>query len=255
VKRRPALSVARLRSLRRLATHAAISAGRKLKTRANLDVVSATGKDIKLAADRWSERMVVKILQRSSDFPILSEEGGAIDGIVAADGPFWIVDPIDGSFNYFRGIPACCVSVALWSGGQPLVGVIYDFMRRELFAAVVGDGASLNGEAITVSAAGVRRQRVLFTGIPLGSTYTPARARRVVREWMAYKKVRMTGSAALALAYVACGRGDDYREDGIMFWDVAAGLAIVRAAGGTFVMRSYGERAHCLSVAARGRQS
>lgn len=241
-----------LRPLRDLAEHAARSAGRALRARTNLTVLSAKGKDIKLAADRQSERIILDVLRHDSAFPILSEESGAIGPKVTRDQPRWIVDPLDGSFNYVRGIPGYCVSVALWAEDTPLLGVIYDPARIEMFAAIVGDRAWLNGKPIAVGAARSRRTAVLFTGFPVRSRYTRLDGIRLGREWLAYKKVRMIGSAALSLAYVACGRGDAYREDGIMLWDVAAGLAILSAAGGTFVMKPYGRRDHCLSVSARG---
>jgi myo-inositol-1(or 4)-monophosphatase len=237
-----------LQPLRELAELAVLSAGRSLRERSNLKVLSSKGKDIKLAADRQAEDTVVGILRRNSDLSILSEETGEIGAIHTPDQPLWVVDPIDGSYNYKRGIPACCVSVALWAKRTPLLGVIYDFTREELFAAVVNEGAWLNRDRIRVANARRRREAVLFTGLPVGSKYTARGFGRLAREMGAYKKVRMIGSAALSLAYVACGRGDAYHEDGIMLWDVAAGLALLRAAGGRFVLKPYGRRRHCLSV-------
>jgi myo-inositol-1(or 4)-monophosphatase len=237
-----------LQPLRELAEHAAISAGRSLRKRSDLRVLSSKGKDIKLMADRQSEDMVVSILRRNSDLSILSEETGEIGATQAADRPVWVVDPIDGSYNYKRGIPACCVSLALWAERAPLLGVIYDFTREELFAAVVNEGAWLNRDRIRVAEARQPGQAVLFTGLPVESKYAARGLGRLAREMAAYKKVRMIGSAALSLAYVACGRGDVYHEDGIMLWDVAAGLALLRAAGGKFVLKPYGGRRHCLSV-------
>jgi myo-inositol-1(or 4)-monophosphatase len=239
----------RLRVLRALAERAARQAGRALHGRTNLSVLSAKGKDIKLAADRRAERVIVDLLRRENDFSILTEEAGEIGAAVDGE-PRWIVDPLDGSFNYKRGIPGCCISIALWVDDTPLVGVIYDFARDELFAAIAGEGAWLNGTRIRVSQRRPRGQAVLFTGFPVGSRYTAAAFQRRTSEILAYKKVRLVGSAALSLAYVACGRADAYHEDGIMLWDVAAGLALLQAAGGRFRVTPYGRRRHCLSVRA-----
>ena len=239
----------RLRPLLELAEHAARTAGRRSRSRSNLTVLSSIGKDIKLAADRESEDRIVTTLRKESPFSILTEERGEIGYPADRDEPRWIVDPLDGSFNYERGIPSCCISVALWSNKTPLVGVIYDFTRNELFAAIVGEGAWLNRKPIRVREQGLRREAVLFTGFPVGSKYNVRDLGRLAREMSGYKKVRMIGSAALSLAYVASGRGDAYHEDGIMWWDVAAGLAVLRAAGGTFRMKPYGRKPHCFSVA------
>src|SRR6266851_4415081 len=232
----------RLKPFRELAEHAARSAGRSLRARSDLTVLSSKGKDIKLAADRQSEQMIVDVLRSNSTFSILSEETGEIGESPALHQPRWLVDPIDGSYNYKRGIPACCVSIALWTSQAPLLGVIYDFTREELFSAIVGEGAWLNRDRLQITVARRRREAVLFTGFPVGSKRTASDLGRLAREMSAYKKVRMIGSAALSLAYVACGRGDVYHEDGIMLWDVAAGLALLRAAGGRFVLKPYSRR-------------
>lgn len=242
------ISRLQLHALREIAARSAQTAGRVLRGRSNVRVLHVRGKDIKLAADCESERIIVRLLRKHSDFPILTEEAGEIGGRDGSQGLRWIVDPLDGSYNYARGIPGCCISVALWERDEPLVGVVYDFVRDEMFTALRGEGAWLNRRQFRVGRIRSKRNGVLLTGIPLGFEYSAEGSRRFARELRRYKKVRMLGSAALSLAYVACGRGDVYHEDGIMLWDVAAGLAVLRAAGGRCSVRRYGEREFCLSV-------
>jgi fructose-1,6-bisphosphatase/inositol monophosphatase family enzyme len=147
-------------------------------------------------------------------------------------GLIWIVDPLDGSLNFMRGIPICCVSIGLWQKDLPILGVIYDFQRRELFTGLAGERAFLNGKPIRVSKIKKRADAVLCTGFPVKADFTKRNIVDTVEDIMAFKKVRLLGSAALSLAYVACARADFYREEDIRLWDVAAGLAIVNAAGG-----------------------
>lgn len=189
-------------------------------------------RDVKIAADRLLESAIAKYLAARTDIPVLSEEGGDI--VKGRPGmPYrWIVDPMDGSLNFSRGIPLCAVSIALWKGMEPVLGVIYDLNRGETFKGMVGAGAMLNGKPIKVSAVDKKRNAILATGFPAGANFSRQNITDAVNDFRAYKKVRLFGSAAISLAYVASGRVDRYEEDGIKLWDVAAGLAIVKAAGG-----------------------
>jgi len=189
------------------------------------------GRDIKLSEDRGAEEIILETITSMSDTPVLSEETGLI-GKVAAEEYLWIVDPLDGTYNFFRGIPFFCSSVALWKGGKPVLGVIYDPLRRELFTAVVGQGAWLNGQSIAVRTIVNRSQAAIAIGFPVQFSFTGEEIESFVAKVQGFKKLRLLGSAALSLAYVACGRVDAYMEKGIMLWDVAAGLALVVAAGG-----------------------
>lgn len=231
-----------------LAESGARSAGKFLAgSRSRLEVVANFGKDVKLSHDRESEARIVGVLRERSDLPILSEEQGLIPGRATDREMRWVVDPLDGSLNYLRGIPFCCVSVGLWEGEVPVLGAVYDFDREELFTGIAGGGAWLNGTAIEVSRTQDPGDAVLCTGFPVGMDLAPAPLLAFVERVRRYKKIRLFGSAALSLAYVAAGRVDAYCERDIRLWDVAAGLAIVRGAGGRVAQRMSGT-AHALTV-------
>lgn len=193
------------------------------------------GRDIKIEADFILDRFILDSLRREAPLPILSEESG---GDVDTGSERWIVDPLDGSFNYVRGLPLACISIGLWRGMTPLAGVVYDFSRRECFSGIVGVGAWLNGEAISTSRTAKTSHAVLCSGIPSANVFGDADAASLVRRIRAFKKTRLLGSAALMLAYVACGRADAYHEESIAVWDVAAGVALVNAAGGRVEWRT-----------------
>lgn len=219
-----------------LAEEAARAAGAYLReaiTRPRV-VLLETGRDIKLEADRMAEARILEVL-KSSPYGVLAEESGAHD--LRAQEPAWIVDPLDGSLNFQRGVPICAVSIALARGDEPLLGVIYDFNRDEMFSGIVGEGAWLNGAPMRVSEVREQSKAILTTGFPTNRDYSDASLLEFVQHIQRFKKVRLLGSAALMLAYVACGRYEAYAEDNIMYWDVAAGLALVRAAGGCADMR------------------
>ena len=222
-----------------LAGQAARKAGALLRTRHNAgsgDVVSSVGRDIKLESDKAAEALILGILKTHGAIPILTEESGAHGSVDSAD-ELWIVDPLDGSMNFNRGIPLVCVSIALWRNGKPHLGVVYDFVRDELFMADAGQGAWLNGSRIHVSAATAAATGVLMTGFPSKALMNDEAMAHFNARVRSFKKVRMLGAAALMLSWVACGRVDAYTEDDIMFWDVAAGLALVEAAGGWIAYR------------------
>ena len=220
-----------------LALTAARRAGAFLRQTAEAPIVveSELGRDVKLAADRGSEEIILRVLREGSSLPILSEEMGLDDRQGALSSLHWLVDPLDGSLNYLRGIPFCCVSIGLWDGPEPLLGVIYDFQREELFKGISGQGAWLNDQPMQVSATREVGKAVLCTGFPVSTDFSPGAIRQFVEQVRRYKKLRLWGSAALSLAYVAAGRADSYYERDIKRWDVGAGLALVRAAGGLTV--------------------
>ena len=188
--------------------------------------LSQVGRDIKLDEDARSEAVIRAFLMKETGLPVLGEEGGWGRG-AEPSGPHWVVDPLDGSFNYFRSIPLYAVAVALCVGRDPLVGAIYDPERDELFSGGPALGFAINGAAM--APIGVPRQ-ILATGFPARADVDAVSAQVATRarEWT---KIRMIGSAALALAWVAAGRFDGYGETDIMWWDVAAGLALARGAG------------------------
>lgn len=227
-----------------LAESAARRAGECLLDAFTVDagVESTQGKDIKTKADRAAESIVLETLE-STGLPILSEESGlvgysndSIDGPYLNDGLYWIVDPLDGTFNFVREFPICCVSIALWSGDKPVCGVIYDFVTDKLYSGIVGVGAWCNEKKIFVSEVVDRSQAVLATGFPSARDYGDVALADAIRSVQEYKKIRMVGSAAASLAFVATGQFDAYSEEDIWLWDVAAGIALVKSAGGDYRM-------------------
>jgi len=219
-----------------IAKAAALLGGKTLKAKNSgwLDRESEIGRDIKLKADRLAERIVIDaLLQSHTVVPVVSEETYNEGPMPTSNGCFWVVDALDGTMNYNRGIPFCCVSIALWNQWDPLVGVVFDFEHDELFSGVVGQGAWLNESPIHVGGETEASKSVLGTGFPTLFDFSDVALKGFIDRFRSYKKIRMIGSAALSLVYVACGRLDAYHERNIMFWDVAGGLAIVKAAGGT----------------------
>jgi myo-inositol-1(or 4)-monophosphatase len=194
-------------------------------------VASQIDRDIKLAEDAACEAAIRVVLSARSPYPILGEETGWGDA-EPTEGPHWVIDPLDGSFNFSRGIPLFAVSIALCDGGpaapRARLGVIYDPSRDEMVAGGEDAPLTLNGAPVPSLAAGKRQ--ILATGYPTRSDAAAVTERlgAATREWT---KIRMIGSAALSLAWLALGRLDGYQEQNIMWWDVAAGLALAKAAG------------------------
>lgn len=221
-----------LSALLDLAQRAAARAGAALVAeRAAWRAVEAEeGREVKLRADRHAERLIIDMLQAETPFPILSEEVGWVAG--ADGGDIWAVDPLDGSVNYAQGFPHWGVSVALVRAGRPVLGVIDCPMLGEVYAGAVGAGATLNGVPIIVSTTHDPARGILMTGIPARAATDEEAMAALRARLLRWRKVRMIGSAACALAYVAAGKADAYHETGGMLWDVAGGCAIVEAAGG-----------------------
>ena len=169
----------------------------------------------------------------STHFPdddVLGEEGGGADW---RSGRVWIIDPLDGTVNFVHGIPQFSVSVALWDDGQPLIEDVIDVMRQEEFGAGLGKGATLNERAISVSQTSDIRQSLLATGFPYDRQKHARAYLEVVGAVLERAQgIRRLGSAALDLAWVACGRYDGYWEYDIKPWDAAAGVLLVTEAGG-----------------------
>jgi myo-inositol-1(or 4)-monophosphatase len=200
-------------------------------------VEQSVGRDVKILADREAEAVILKELRNASPYPILSEESGLVQGRLTRTDYRWIVDPLDGSLNFSRGIPIHCTSIALWRGMEPVLGVVCDSNRREIFSGVVGKGTWLNGKPVQISNISVKPEAVLCTGFPTSTDFSKEALLPFVESIRAYKKIRLLGSAALSLAYVACGRADAYIENDIKLWDVAAGIALVKSACGTVECR------------------
>lgn len=194
-------------------------------------------RDVKLRADMESEELIRKRLGKAADYPVYGEEKGGDESLRERYEPYWVVDPLDGTYNYLRGSALCAVSIGLMRGETPLLGVIYDFNADQLYSGVVADCFRVNGENIQPAWETRLEQAALATGFPAGMDRSPARMEAFLDRIAPFKKVRMVGSAALALAYVAGGIYDVYFEESIRLWDVAAGLALVQAAGGTIRMK------------------
>ena len=202
-----------------------------IKSGNNIIVNKSESKDIKLQSDFDSENIVIKILRDNSDFDILSEECGYLKGKNSSKLK-WIVDPLDGSLNFSRSLPLCCISIALWEENNPILGVIFDFNSNLLYSGIVGKGAWCNKLSISVSKVNKKSNSILCTGFPIYSSFKDENIINFISEIQEFKKVRLLGSAALSLAFVANGTVEAYKENNIAIWDVAAGLAIVKAAGG-----------------------
>ena len=191
--------------------------------------------DIVTAADTEAEAYIVHELKaRFPQHHIVGEEGGG-QGAPAATAPYhWFVDPIDGTVNFASKLPHFCTSIALATPDrQPLLGVIYDPTRRELFTAVQGGGAHLNGQPLRVTETAELIDAVITSGFPYDKHSNPDNN---LKEWSAFlvkiRGERRLGSAALDLCYVAAGRLDGYWEKDLKTYDVMAGLLLVREAGG-----------------------
>lgn len=195
-----------------------------------LEVASDFAHDIKLIADQRSEALILQTLADRFPLPVLTEETGE-HGPLDPAAAMWVVDPLDGTFNYFRSMPCCCSCVGLVHAGRPVLGAVYDFFSGRLFTGIASEGAWLNGRPIRCSAVAEPAQAALATGFPHHFDYSSPSLAAFVRRVRAFKKIRMLGSAALMAAYVAAGWFDVYLEDDIWLWDVAAASAIALGAG------------------------
>jgi myo-inositol-1(or 4)-monophosphatase len=222
-----------------------------------LNVVEKQRMDYASEVDGLAEAEIVKELRKAGpEYAVLGEEGGhqpARGGRKAR--LTWVIDPLDGTSNYLRGIPHWCVSIALVDNGEPLHGVVFDPLRTELFVASRGSGAVLDDRRLRVAERRDLAGALLCTGFPPRER---ARAKPQLDCLNALleqaEDVRRTGSAALDLAYVACGRFDGYFDAGVQPWDIAAGVLLVREAGGRVCDFRGASPARMDIAEARGRQ-
>ena len=221
--------------------------------RSDLIIDHKARNDLVSQADREAEAAILEILrQKTPQFGIIAEEtGGAAEGQAT-----WYIDPLDGTTNFLHGIPHYAVSIALVAHAgthldsrtqldveTPVVGVVYDPCREELYTAIHGVGAWLNGHRISCSRTASISDAVLATGFPFrdfsfADQYLPTFEAAI----RSSRGVRRNGAAALDLAWTACGRFDGYWEMGLAPWDVAAGTVLLREAGGV-VLDMYGKTA------------
>jgi myo-inositol-1(or 4)-monophosphatase len=219
------------------AENAARAAGKLLREnfQQHQRVKSVAAHDIKLEIDVQAQTLIGRLLL--DEFPshsLYGEEGIAGD---PSSEQQWIVDPLDGTVNYFYGIPHFCVSIALRLQKEIVVGVIHDPIRGEMWTARQDDVSKLNGAAIHVSDRTELAEAVISIGLAKTGETINTNFPLLQQMIHSVRKCRVFGSAALDLAYVACGRFDAYIETGISLWDIAAGCLLVENAGGTVDLR------------------
>jgi myo-inositol-1(or 4)-monophosphatase len=188
-------------------------------------------KEIKAVADKILEQDILQALLPAG-LPILTEESGEIPS-QDRSGYRFIVDPLDGTFNFVKGLGPSAVSIALWHRDTPVFGVICCLPERQMFWGGAGIGSFVDGRPIFVSATSNAAQASICTGFPVRFDMTSDTVMQTFWQTIKpYAKVRMIGAAAVSLVHVARGSADAYLEKNIMLWDVAAGIAIVEGAGG-----------------------
>ncbi len=224
-----------LENVRRVGIAAAVAGCGVLRSSlgnlSSIDIEKKGAIDLVTAADIGSEKEIVQTIRsRFPDHAVLAEESGAASGDPDCR---WIIDPLDGTTNFAHGLPIFAVSIAFSHHGKVKAGVVLNPVSGELFTAVKGKGAELNGRPIRVSASLRVSESLLVTGFPYNfDEIFDAVMRRFQSCLRAARGVRRLGSAALDLCYVACGRFDGFWEENLRPWDTAAGMLIVTEAGG-----------------------
>ena len=198
----------------------------------NLQVSSKGPGDFVSSADRRTEKTIIEELQKAHpEYGIITEETGIINKSNIKNR--WIIDPIDGTMNFLNGVPQFAISVGYEEDGEIKCGVIFNPVMNEMFCAEKGNGAYLNNSRIRVSNKKKINDALLVTGGPKGSSKIKD---TIFSEYIRVSKnvpnVRKFGSAALDMAYVACGRFDGYWQRELNYWDIAAGIVILKEAGG-----------------------
>lgn len=184
-------------------------------------------------ADLASEKLIIeRIKSYHPKHSILAEESGEAVIIGGENKWKWIIDPLDGTTNFAHGYPCFCVTIALEHEGEIVIGVTFDPTRNELFAAEKGRGATLNNKPIRVSDTEKLSESLIVTGFPYDFKQKEDFARHLTDFLLNSRGVRRDGSAAIDMAYVACGRFDGFWEEGLNPWDVAAGVLLIEEAGG-----------------------
>ncbi len=232
------------------AIHAAKEAGKLL--RANFHEVKhvdeALHHDLKLALDKESQDLITAIiLKEFSTHAIYGEEGLAGDQTSSHQ---WIVDPIDGTVNFFYGIPHFCISIAKRVHEEIVLGVIYDPMVDELWTIEKGEKPLLNGRPIKVSDRETLAESILFVGCGKDEQALSTGLERFRKGSLKARKMRMMGSAALGMSYIATGRLDAYVESRISLWDIAAGIPMIEATGGKIRLTPHPDHPDVYSIIA-----
>ena len=225
-----------LQNFLEVATESVLAAGAVLEDLyGKLEAIAEKGRpgDLVTEADKKAESIILDIIARHfPDHAILAEESGYL-GEQTANPYLWAIDPLDGTTNYAHGYPVACVSVGLMIEGIPQVGAIYNPFRRELFRGAKGLGATLNRRPIRVSQTASLEKSLLVSGFAYDRRETlDNNYAEFCHLTHLTQGVRRSGSAALDLADVACGRLEGYWERGIKAWDIVAGVVILEEAGG-----------------------
>ncbi|HEY9164487.1 MAG TPA: inositol monophosphatase family protein [Magnetovibrio sp.] len=207
----------------------------------NLQVSKKGPADFVSMADKKAEETLVQELSKARpDFGFILEEGAAIEGKDTSN--TWIIDPLDGTTNFLHGIPHFAISIGLMRDNDLFAGVVYNPVTDEMYWAEKGQGAFLNGRRLRVSSRTHMAESLFATGVPfLGVDKDPRFLERLEGVMKVSSGIRRFGSAALDLAFVAAGRYDGFWECGLQQWDMAAGIVLVREAGG-FVSDINGKR-------------
>jgi len=208
--------------------------------------------DLKLALDKQSQDLITDVLlEEYPDHAVYGEEGLA--GNQESDYQ-WIVDPIDGTVNYFYGIPHFCISIAIRHKDEIIAGVIFDPCLKETWTVSKDGEAQLNGKTISASPRTKLEEAVLYVGSGKTEDALAAGLERFRRASIRARKMRMMGSAALAMAYIATGRLDGYVESRISLWDIAAGKLLLEKAGGKVDLTPHATDSNvCAIVATNGK--
>lgn len=201
------------------------------------EVLNDLSRDVKIKGDKESEKLIIKFLREQTDFSIISEESGFISS--KSENYTWIIDPIDGTLNYSKNIPFSAISIGLWDKKNPILGVIKDLNNNDIYSGIVGDGAWLNNKRIKISCKKNISDSIIATGFPVSTDFSKNNLNVLLDFLQKYKKVRLFGAASLSLAYYSCGKVDSYYENNIKLWDVAAGIAIAKSAGGDIEFTDY----------------
>ena len=206
----------------------------------NLQVSVKGPGDFVTASDKKVEKILIEELQKARpNYSILSEEIGKISNDESYK---WIIDPIDGTANFLHGIPHFAISIGLEQDGEIICGIIYDPIKDEMFVAEKGNGSYLNNQRIRVSSRSKLKDCIIFTGGPKKEEKDRETS---LKEYYNFSSkvqipIRKLGSAALDMAYVAAGRCDGFWQKYLSYWDIAAGIILVKESGG-FVTDYYGE--------------
>ncbi len=198
----------------------------------NLQVSKKGPGDFVTSADKRTEKILIDELQKAhTDYGIITEETGIINKSNVKNR--WIIDPIDGTMNFLNGVPQFAISVGYEEEGEIICGVIFNPITNEMFCAEKGNGAYLNNSRIRVSNKKKINESLIVTGGPKGGSKIK---KKIFSEYINVSNnvsnVRKFGSAALDMAYVACGRFDGYWQRELNYWDIAAGIIIIKEAGG-----------------------